>query len=125
MKKSIRILALVLVLIFAVSLVTTTVLAGSYYEGNGSFSIRSGKNPWYLFWKSPSITVKNVGSAPASIYVYTDSGRVYKSITNLKKNKKVTFKLKKNTNYVVGYSCNPYVGGSPELYVTGSYVSGY
>lgn len=118
MRKSRRFLALALVLaMVAVIFCGVTASAASYksVRGAGCVTVETGKAPWYAFFSSPQITVRNTGSKTATILVENERGQLVKQVTALKAGKSSTISLGKNQTFTVLYSGHYTVGGGVSL----------
>lgn len=106
MKKNLkRILAVVLVCVMLAS--SFAMIASA--AGNKSFSgtsavctVKTKSKPWYVFWDSPKITVKNTGSRTVTVIVYKSNGAIAKQVTALGAGKSSTISLDPHTTYTVG-----------------------
>lgn len=121
MKMSKRLLALALLLAMTAALVcgvTASAASCKVVKGSGYVTVETGKAPWYAFFCSPQITVKNIGDSTATIFVENDRGRVVKQVTALKAGKSSTISLSKNATFYVGYSGHYSVGPYSNLEIS-------
>lgn len=120
MKKVKRVLAFLLALVLAAGLLSSFALAARSISrrGNSTIMVETGKAPWYFWWQSPQITVKNEGKQPLTILVTNEKGQLVKQLTSLKSGKSHHFDLKGNQSYEIGISANSLYGGKPEYTVT-------
>lgn len=119
MKKTKRFLALALVLVMALAC-SLSASAASYkrVSGSGYVTVETDKAPWYAFFCSPQITVKNVGKTTAHIQIYNEQGRCIKEVTALKAGKSHTFSLSKNQTFEVAYTGHYSVGPYSNLEIS-------
>ena len=110
MKKTVRIIAIVLLLACLFALTATIAFAATSKSGtNIVATVTTGKRPWYSLLNA-KVTVKNTGNTPMTINVEDENGRLVSTLTNLKAGKSHTFTLKTNSTYRIYWSGNSLAG---------------
>ena len=108
MRKTKRIIAMVLVIASLISVYGTVAFAASSMSGtNMSVNVVTGKRTWLVF--NPKIRVENIGSTPMYVTVENPRGAILKWVV-LQRNQNHVFTLQQNTEYVVRFAGNALAG---------------
>ena len=113
MKKSVRVIAWLLILVVVFALMSSVAFAATSKSGrNLVVTVETGKS----FWGNPTVKIKNTGSTAMTIVV-----EGYETISSLKPGKTVTIKLKPNSTYTIMWSGN-FLSGA--MNATGTITAG-
>ena len=112
MKKRNRILALVFVVILAVSLLSTLALAAvpdiQVYGKETVVRVNTDKKPWYALLTNPKVKITNTGDCTMHIFIDGPKAKTVYLTSNRKHNNSTTIKLEPNSSYTIYIDNSPY-----------------